>query len=128
MRLTRLSETDPRRRRKFSIAKQFARYSGGTKSGAVSILAHFRLSPLYRTNPAVDAGWLPICRDSGATPCLYFYASVEIFYQHNVAFESVNAGIDDLLSVRRDIKAACGVSGRPDVQHTEVGPLVRGQV
>jgi len=28
MRLTRLSETDPRRRRKFSIAKQFARYSG----------------------------------------------------------------------------------------------------
>src|SRR5215467_4020302 len=64
MRLTRLSETDPRRRRKFSIAKQFARYSGGTKSGAVSILAHFRLSALYRTNPAVDAGWLPVSRQT----------------------------------------------------------------
>ena len=56
--------------------------------------------------------------DSGAMPCLYFCTSVEIFDQHDVAFDSVKAGIDDLLSVRRDIKAASGSSGRPDVHHT----------
>ena len=59
-----------------------------------------------------------LARDSGAMPCLCFCASVEIFDQHDVAFDSVKAGIDDLLSVRRDIKAASGSSGRPDVHHT----------
>src|SRR6266478_9958999 len=44
MRLTRLSETDPRRRHKFRLQRKLARVVRGTKSGGASILAHFRLS------------------------------------------------------------------------------------
>jgi hypothetical protein len=49
---------------------------------------------------------------------------VEILDQHDVAFERVNAGTDNLSSIRRDIKAGCGSSGRADGQRTEVGLLV----
>ena len=58
--------------------------------------------------------------------CLYFQALVEIFDQHDIAFEGVNAGIDNLSSIRRDIKAGCGISGRADGQRTDVGLLVCG--
>lgn len=67
-----------------------------------------------------------IARDSGAMHCLHFQASVEIFDQHDVAFEGVNAGVDDRPSIGRDIKAGCGFSRSADVQHTEAGLFVRG--
>src|ERR1700747_1101921 len=42
----------------FRSQRKLARVVRGTKSGGASLVAHFRLSQLHRTNPALDAAWL----------------------------------------------------------------------
>jgi hypothetical protein len=89
-------------------------------------------------NPFLGQAWVNECyrlistvnfrftRHSGAMRRSYLQASMEIFDQHDVAFESINTGVDDHSPIGRDIKTGCGFGRSADVQHPEASLFVRG--
>jgi hypothetical protein len=81
----------------------------GTKSGGASILAHFRLSRLHRTNPSVDAGWHGIHLREGHEGAKTVGVGTEARIPHHRARQADGAGASSSLAIFGRCSRVCTV-------------------